>query len=1098
MARPLPSLVCAAVALSAEGHAASVTLTKAAPPSATATPRAQQPSATPTVLPPGGPTATPTTTQMLQVESCAPHDCGGSPLSYWNAVGAQGTCYGECSNETCCSDGGSSPFSPDWVHFEWCSTDGLGEVQVLTFDECTSGCFGAPGCYAYRWTPGDGLAGQCSHALAGPLVRCGPPLLECEQCRYHSKALLPWFEVFGYSQDGTAGCVGTSSAAQPSSPWIIPDNVRFNVTPADCQRHCEAMQTECGGAEWKLLEPPAHVINPLTGEVITFASECTLWDSVTCGANGTVPRKGCTGNGTCFYQRIGAADYCDVSIGDYFLSWGPMLCIIFLGCLCMVSTVLGCASMRKGGTAVREHARTCCKLFLSGLVPLSLLFAFAIFPDVRSNMLTRCPARVQPQWGANSLLPDVQINESDVHAKTGTVEVHVFHSDNHSDECPSTNELRKDRFWEFAGSCWGPADWGQTFAHLPDPGTTIWNVSFAPGMPRLGEYDFTLYCQRTAALHPSAQRVVGPGLNVSEGERPKAVFLVQFKSKDGTCTGPTWQVAFLQTDCMHGLHLQNIDGEDVVITLQASCSHCEWLRWEHVKNAPYQMMIINSLCSLFFSGVAALIVDNLIPFLGDLISRVPGIGATFKKNCECCTSGQDEGDDAVQFVPCAPSEELRSKIERGKRQQLRKLLGRWPRGEDEENLAQISCSRVGCPGCCDLATDWQENAADDDDGDDDDPASPRPRRTTSTTEPIFIGTEATARDGDMEVDTDLSSTESSPLRQQRMEAAGDRRPSAPATVVMTSSSADRTSDVNRSGREAEAQQLSDLSDKLQPSRKGCCVCRQFVVYWFRNGRTYLYDNWDHIHDALSERLSSFQSAADFASAESAPCFFFVFVKSVFLWVAFVVTVQEVHGEVHLTTFDQYQMLYVRLVNSGIPLLLLESARGVLAAWAALHATGSGGKDSASEKRKAVRSIGLTILTVSFFVPPAVTHIVPMIFAFPWLILILYVLGWQFFMQFPGYVLNDVFAKDWKTLVDKSPWKAFIIAELLGFWGKFSTSFFVVLPLQMLYNFGVLMYSDVPYWDIPGREYRSRKWECLVDSQKAQSLAATLQVVSFYF
>eukprot|EP01062_Namystynia_karyoxenos_P056334 TRINITY_DN47286_c0_g1_i1.p1 TRINITY_DN47286_c0_g1~~TRINITY_DN47286_c0_g1_i1.p1 ORF type:complete len:1191 (+),score=346.02 TRINITY_DN47286_c0_g1_i1:99-3671(+) len=1125
-----------------------------------------------------GPTATPTETGPHQ--SCATHVCGGARAD-WNWAGPQGQCAGECSDARCCTDGGVLASAPTWAHHQHCGDGGLaawGNGSLITELSCTQLCDGDSECYGYHWAPNGtdpdlpsepGDIGPCWLAREAPLPACHDAALDCDLCRYHSKVLYPWFKPSG-SVEGmdlpeppTQRCRGVQLPDSPDGP------VQYcNMTPSDCQRACEAQGELCGAADWTLLEGLPFRRDARSGKHAPCKTQCTLWETWDCNsttpapprvplnvtATATLPERSsddalgdalraepdapCRSNGTCLWRRTDSAALCTVTPGEYFGHWGPLLCLVFFSALCLTSTGITCMSLRKGGSGLEGPRRTCCILFAVGVVPLSLLWLLGLSEAVRISMLRNCPEWVNPRWGRNLPFPHFNVPSMFSADVQGSVNIrykrdppnfttgHAYRAVDTRGTCGADDGTRDGHFWEFSRSCWSPAAWGQQWSRLPSPGHAVWNTTFHPAMPRLGEYDVGFTCGRVTADDAYAlrsnsrmQHIVSDGVLHEIEVGARVISVVQFRTKDGSCGDPAWVTVLATEGCLRSMYPQEVHGDSSRrIVFRGDCSECEWLRWQDVKNAPYMMMVINSLCSLFFSGIAGVFVDKLIPFLVKVAGKLPSAGPTIRKKCECCVpSGADEQEYSFLSCPCAPNEERQDELRRGKLHQVKLILKKTQLDADEEKLAKLSCWMLGVPGCCDLTPDWPGAPKE---GEDFDYAGQEPSHPAETS--YATPTQMTMPDGklspchepisdcpthlpgDMEEPTEWSPVSSPDPRCRHEPPYGDERRTEDPDAAGDSGKEQKAPESTVSSTEAEEHEKQrkkrlrkarrELEKSAKKNRESCCHTYLYVSYWISNVKRYLADNYDAIVDKITEVLSPYESASSYARSTSAPCFFFVLVKTSYLMLAFVVTIHEVATSPGFSLWDQYQVLYVRMVNSGAPLLLLEQCRVMLAAWELLKT----GQASAADKGKAVRSIFFFLLTMAVFLPPVVTHIAPMFFVFPWLLLILYVFGWQFFMQLPGYFINDVLARDWANLVQNRPFHAVALSELLGFWGKFSTSFFIVLPLQMLFNFGVLMYSGVPYWQIPGREVRSRKWDCFTDNNHGNSLAATLQEYSFYF
>eukprot|EP00756_Hemistasia_phaeocysticola_P042877 Hpha_TRINITY_DN16992_c0_g4::TRINITY_DN16992_c0_g4_i1::g.54113::m.54113 len=1144
---------------------------------------------TPTRTRPPTPTPTQTDTPIYYTQSCAEFDCGPRLTSiYWNWIGPQASCDGNCSFADCCTHGEGAPYAPRWAGFASCNTLGAVEVSTNVPDTnmCRAKCEADQMCYGYFW---DNLASKCS-VFMQPLEACSTARMNCTNCNFFTKTVVPWFSM----QSNVRGCKGVYMQGERPRKDFFPPNALVNVSSTDCQRICENNRS-CAATEWRFMDTPDMEEDYITGVVRLAVSFCILWEKVeNCSISDEMV---CPSNGPCWFVKEGMVKDCSVDMMDYLLHYGPVLLMGFLGLMGLSSAVLKCAACRQGGRDLEEPAQSCVKLFLIALGPLlAVTIAAALIGPLREILLGSCRALGEPPWGVNARLPVIgeppsSSNISNItrsNATTGynkdqlsadddgTVSVHMFVGNRSG--CPTDEEDPYDQFWEFGGSCWAPSDWGTQYAHLPDKGSLMWNLSFAEGMPSMGEYDFKLRCGSAKGLKAHPQVILEGNVgNDSMTESQRVIIFEQFKTKDATCKGAVWQVIFPEDECVNAFHDQAFKGGMAPIWLDVDCSPCRWLRWEGVKNAPYEMMIINSLFSLVVAGFMSLVVDNVIPILGDIIAKIPGVGEVYKRYCcDCCFSDEDEDGKGLKFVPCAPNDKRKRKLERGKRKKFREILNRGPKTEEEEEMVQLTCQPVGCPGFCDLMTDWPEVPSEEEDKEEEDEssseipqaascaapedartdtemhetyattelatttvptiptrrhshrqrepfceshtdaetiahsmrthevgameeatstgwlssrassASPSPRNRPGATAPPPVNTYAPA------LDPDVLILRPNPLRspeQNAMDAPCEVSPRSggrhlgPPTVTMASS------------RNGDADERSKLKQELRPDNRGCFYCFDFVPYWAENTGMFLKDNWDELSDGLAESLGSFDSARQFAASRSAPSFSFVFVKSVFLWVMYAVTCREIVSQDYLGTFGQYQILYVRIVNSGVPLLLLESMRGVLAAWTVLNKQGGA---SPSEKANAIRSVLLCALTVILFVPPIISHILPMIVVFFWVPLLFYIIGWQFLMEAPTYLLNDVIARDWKGIVESSPWGAFILAEILGMWLKMASSFFVILPMQMLFNFGVLFYTLTPYWDIPMREIQSRSWDCHVHDDGEASLAAQLQTISFYF
>eukprot|EP00755_Sulcionema_specki_P021332 Sspe_Gene.74010::Locus_45326_Transcript_2_2_Confidence_0.667_Length_2648::g.74010::m.74010 len=252
---------------------------------------------------------------------------------------------------------------------------------------------------------------------------------------------------------------------------------------------------------------------------------------------------------------------------------------------------------------------------------------------------------------------------------------------------------------------------------------------------------------------------------------------------------------------------------------------------------------------------------------------------------------------------------------------------------------------------------------------------------------------------------------------------------------------------------------------------------------------------------LSEEMAAEPSMRDYAMRNAAPSFYFLVVKTLFLIVFYAIAAKATQDR-DVSGWVRYQMLYIRLINSGLPLLLLESFRGVVGSLKLLSAqreggrTGSGSQEMAAQIRMAQLNIVVTAVTLLLFAPSFVTHIIPMMAMFPWLVILIHLLG-KFLLTWPLVYMDKTLGKDWGTLVYCHPMRAYLAAQLLGMWMKFTSSFFIVLPLQNFYNYGVLAYAGEPYWDIPLLEYRSRDMNCFFEDPFYDASSA-LQFLSFFF
>ena len=254
-------------------------------------------------------------------------------------------------------------------------------------------------------------------------------------------------------------------------------------------------------------------------------------------------------------------------------------------------------------------------------------------------------------------------------------------------------------------------------------------------------------------------------------------------------------------------------------------------------------------------------------------------------------------------------------------------------------------------------------------------------------------------------------------------------------------------------------------------------------------------------DSLSDEMLEEDSLKDYAYRSASPSFYFILVKTVYLAVFFIVSV-VLADEQGVSGWQTYQLIYTRFMNSGIVLLLLESVRAVFGSMKMIEAASAEDDDNEQpdvepdEIKTARYCVALTFITCLFFLPAFVTHVVPMAAMFPWMVVLLLFLG-KLFLTWPIKIFDKHLGKNWPLLVVQRPLRAYLVTQLLCVWLKFVSSLVIVLPIQMLWNYGVLAYQGHPYWMIPQEEFKSRNIWCFYH-RPWSDMATGMQFLSFYF
>eukprot|EP00756_Hemistasia_phaeocysticola_P005624 Hpha_TRINITY_DN13424_c0_g2::TRINITY_DN13424_c0_g2_i1::g.131163::m.131163 len=1092
------------------------------------------------------PPPTPTVSFLApEATTCANFNCSGLELANhsWNWMGAGGLCLGDaCTEVECCTTAESLQFAPEYAGYENCEVhdDLWGSVGYRSYEECWSDCDNNKDCWGF-WSDRK----VCKLMLAGPLQHCTTPLHTCDKCQFWTRVLMPWFAVRSHP---------TMEACQPSGELRLV----YNITPAACQALCDDLVDDgCNMAAYRRYSPFWYV-NPISGrwrsawdwEYTPFHSTCRLYRNPLNATCSDSAEKVCHPNSTCFYERTATAWNCQETPVAYLSHSGPLVCLSVLGSLAISTLVFTCVSVSKGASdSVKENRKFFGRLLLIVAAPL-LFFGFicAYIPGLRDSMLHICQGRVNPSWGANTLYDELE-DTTDFDAD-GSAVLRWHKAEEGTQECHEENE--DGHIWELPG-CFAPAAWGQGWAHLPPPGSMIWNMTFHPDMPFIGSYDISFRCGwRPEDIRTHPRRIISP--NILDGTEQRLMQITQFQTKDGKCDGPTWEILMGERECLESLGSL---GDDLMVS--AVCSSCEWLRWEAVKNAPYQMMMINSLCSLVFSGILALVFDTIIPMFGNKIAKSC---PWFAVNCRCFTTTSDDMDEDWHFCPCAPNEERRID-----------MVGQemvWAEQEDDEypigpaccSAAEqkLTCSNFRCLGLCDLEEDWTDTPRSDRESywDDDvqdgltdgslattqtptgtshhgtshhgDRTSPRggrrhpltpsgqnlsrattprgswdsrtPRRDPGLQTPrqkSFAPTnprnEPFAEDyedeeGDITfAEGDMTFADSSSITEDGHRYQSSVRGSIP-TMARTQAPSSYYIDERTAATVGTEKQL-----RLPTRRHGCCRCKYMFRYWADNIWRWISDNQESITEGIIDDLHKHEGALQFARSRSAPSFAFVLIKTVYFFFFLTIDLMESSEDTRLSKWDRYQILYMRLCNSGIMLLLIECIRVVDANLQHIRANTMKREDM----RKTHISFGLTIALAASYLPAFLTHIIPMGVVYVWVLLLLYVFGYKVLLKWPTYLIDSKLANDWEHRVENTPYRMLAVAHFLGLYQKFSGSFLMVLPVQMLYNYGVVLYSmSVPYWEIPIREYRSRTWSCFFETSKDEDLADKLQLYSFYF
>eukprot|EP01062_Namystynia_karyoxenos_P020172 TRINITY_DN17635_c0_g1_i2.p1 TRINITY_DN17635_c0_g1~~TRINITY_DN17635_c0_g1_i2.p1 ORF type:complete len:1145 (+),score=305.91 TRINITY_DN17635_c0_g1_i2:92-3526(+) len=1109
-----------------------------------------------------------TVTATLKYRTCASHVCAAAGT--WNWAGHSVICGHVCTDAECCTDGKGKAFSPDHIGYGSCS----GEIQAppnqtlfvqnISHGDCNLRCSDDQSCWGFSWTASSwsNSSGLCELMNPSPRRGCVDPQHLCFDCRHMLKALLPWF-----LPSGDKSCFGLTPLVVPTSDPTDGHAV-INIAPAECQRLCDDAES-CAGVEWDpapsrrdFRDPdgwrPRYRGEPVPPPPPPAWSTCRLWATVNC-TNGTLPNaSACMEDDVCFYLRSGGrVEDCRRTLADYLSHYGPIGCLVMFGFVCLVSCVIGCASLRKGSPSEstadrRRRARMrkfWCVLFLVSGVPLLFLGLIAgTIPGLRADLIFTCPLQAEPPWGRNTAFPEVAIDTFT--DKEGTATVNFFEDENSS----STGHL-----WERTETCMGPSAWGHKH-RLPPPESRMWSTSAIEGMPNFGEYDMTVRCGYVDPEQLPSAESLSPVLSpeVRAGKITRVVQVVQYASKDDSCTTPVWEVIVGEGECI------SLNHSSTALAMRGHCSACEWLKWEGVKNAPYQMLVINSFCSLVFSGLVGLLTDTLIPFVGDQVARfVP----CFRRNCGMCTS-HGEVDDDVHFCPCAPNPKRRQEMTRDVNNwgeelppqsmpdedpELEKLRKKRPCCSDTGD--KLTCVFLRCPGLCDLYSDWKhERGPTDEEGDEDSagstsgarsPGSPRSGRRSQGSPRLSLRSPPRPRSSasaspersarfrsppravppptpaaDLVSGERISETEGSPTgspysfppttasrepRTQPSEPAGgdmsldegggmsiDRRRTQPGSTPRSRDGGGSP----YSSAPSEATSVASFRNRYPRKIKSCCRAGEYFRYWLDNIWRWFEDNIDRITEQFQDDLGQYEDALGFARSKSATTLAFIVFKSLYIFVFFFFALDASLLSTG-SQWDRYQILYVRLVNSGSMLLLYEAALGADAALAALKAA-KGDMDTREVQCKAQFNLLLTFCLVLLYLPALCTHVLPMAVAYPWVILVVYLFGFKVFVKWPEDFVNNFLASDWALLVSQRPYRALIYAHALGLWRKFTSSFLIALPLQMFFNYAVLLYSDAAYWSVVAREIHSRSWSCFLESHPEETPADHLQLFSFFF
>eukprot|EP00756_Hemistasia_phaeocysticola_P060718 Hpha_TRINITY_DN426_c0_g1::TRINITY_DN426_c0_g1_i1::g.27763::m.27763 len=579
----------------------------------------------------------------------------------WNWAGMS-QCAGEtCTVEECCSEEGNpwlhgdeAAWAPEYTFHQQCldeKFDGVfpggenntiwGYVSMeLDFEKCGEACKAEPQCEGFKWSNGvcqlaDRPLDKCGRAIRGEDCNSTSP------CEYARRTMLPWYMPFTDTNATFSTSLPLSDITGSCGGSALVAGGLLNMSATECQRLCDDMD-DCVAITWRLIEE-----NPLlrfpgyVPKIRDFAySECQLWSTVRCKVpdyvclgdmepncpvindsnpivsaplvmNGSIATYAgpsdalalinsqglCPDGGPCFYLARNRRHKCFATLMKYLFFWGPMVCLAVMGLLASVAGVWYMYSITD--REQKDPAAKCCNLCLI-FFPLLLvmILPWIMLPAIRTAMIYKCPGRTNAWWGPNIRLPTLDgLDNFTGPPLPGSVV--VTWSELVKPANSSTCGLKLiGNFWSHNGDCFSPGDWGSI--RLPGE---LRDIQLTPGMPTLGMYDFKAYC--TLPLNNTPGVFFGGRVIDEGGSHPEFGLVRQYKSKDKSCDAAAWEIlspSLTKAEAVAKFcEEENATQGDIHVELE--CSHCVWLLWPDVMNAPFLIMAINSCLSLFAASI---------------------------------------------------------------------------------------------------------------------------------------------------------------------------------------------------------------------------------------------------------------------------------------------------------------------------------------------------------------------------------------------------------------------------------------------------------------------------------------------------------------